>query len=118
MFERTYTRRAMLRRGLATAGAGALVGAAGCSSIPNLLGDNTPYAKWLPAPAAVDDSDHYNFTYFNVDDLEGVDGDTEAVRIASKVGGRKRERIEERAEENGIRVLNPTYVEVEVDSDD
>nr|WP_308444687.1 50S ribosomal protein L32e [Halomicrobium urmianum] len=50
----------------------------------------------------------------NVDDLEGVDGDTEAVRIASKVGGRKRERIEEVAEEEGIRVLNPTYEEVEV----
>ncbi|WP_246984284.1 50S ribosomal protein L32e [Halorientalis marina] len=52
----------------------------------------------------------------NVDDLEGVDGDREAVRIASKVGGRKRERIEEQAEEQGIRVLNPTYEEVEVDS--
>ncbi|WP_135853196.1 50S ribosomal protein L32e [Halorussus salinus] len=51
----------------------------------------------------------------NTDDLEGVDGDTEAVRIASKVGARKRERIEEQAEEQGIRVLNPTYVEVEVD---
>ncbi|WP_158056031.1 50S ribosomal protein L32e [Halorussus halophilus] len=51
----------------------------------------------------------------NVDDLEGVDGDTEAVRIASKVGSRKRERIEEEAEERDIRVLNPTYVEVEVD---
>ncbi|MFC7082511.1 50S ribosomal protein L32e [Halorussus caseinilyticus] len=51
----------------------------------------------------------------NTDDLEGVDGDTEAVRIASKVGARKRERIEEQAEENGIRVLNPTYVEVEVE---
>ncbi|KAA9398375.1 50S ribosomal protein L32e [Haloarcula sp. CBA1130] len=50
----------------------------------------------------------------NVDDLEGVDGDTEAVRIASKVGARKRERIEEEAEDAGIRVLNPTYVEVEV----
>ena len=50
----------------------------------------------------------------NVDDLEGVDGDVEAVRIASKVGARKRERIEEQAEEAGIRVLNPTYVEVEV----
>jgi large subunit ribosomal protein L32e len=50
----------------------------------------------------------------NVDDLEGVDGDTEAVRIASKVGGRKRERIEEVAEDEGIRVLNPTYEEVEV----
>jgi large subunit ribosomal protein L32e len=51
----------------------------------------------------------------NVDDLEGVDGDSEAVRIASKVGGRKRERIEEEAEDKGIRVLNPTYEEVEVD---
>ncbi len=51
----------------------------------------------------------------NTDDLEGVDGDREAVRIASKVGARKRERIEEQAEEQGIRVLNPTYVEVEVD---
>ena len=51
----------------------------------------------------------------NVDDLEGVDGDTEAVRIASKVGARKRERIEEVAEDEGIRVLNPTYVEVEVE---
>jgi large subunit ribosomal protein L32e len=51
----------------------------------------------------------------NVDDLEGVDGDTEAVRIASKVGGRKRERIEEVAEDEGIRVLNPTYEEVKVE---
>ena len=51
----------------------------------------------------------------NVDDLEGVDGDHEAVRIASKVGARKRERIEEVAEDDGIRVLNPTYEEVEVE---
>ena len=51
----------------------------------------------------------------NTDDLEGVDGDREAVRIGSTVGARKRERIEERAEEAGIRVLNPTYVEVEVE---
>ncbi len=50
----------------------------------------------------------------NTDDLEGVDGDVEAVRIASKVGARKRERIEEEAEDAGIRVLNPTYEEVEV----
>ena len=54
----------------------------------------------------------------NVDDLEGVDGNTEAVRIASTVGARKRERIEERAEANEIRVLNPTYVEVEVEDDE
>jgi large subunit ribosomal protein L32e len=50
----------------------------------------------------------------NVSDLEGVDGDTQAVRIASSVGGRKREAIEEEAEDAGVRVLNPTYVEVEV----
>jgi len=51
----------------------------------------------------------------NVEDLDGVDGDREAVRIASKVGARKRERIEEVAEDEGIRVLNPTYEEVEVE---
>ncbi|MFC7323216.1 50S ribosomal protein L32e [Halorubrum rutilum] len=54
----------------------------------------------------------------NTDDLEGVDGDTQAVRIASKVGGRKRELIEDEAAEREIRVLNPTYVEVEVDDDE
>ncbi|ELZ17143.1 50S ribosomal protein L32e [Haloterrigena salina JCM 13891] len=54
----------------------------------------------------------------NTDDLEGVDGDTEAVRIASSVGARKRERIEEQAEDQGVRVLNPTYEEVEVESND
>ena len=53
----------------------------------------------------------------NPDDLDGVDGDTQAVRIGASVGGRKRERIEELAEEADIRVLNPTYVEVEVDND-
>jgi len=51
----------------------------------------------------------------NVADLEGIDGDREAARIASAVGARKRERIEDEAEERGIRVLNPTYVEVEVE---
>jgi large subunit ribosomal protein L32e len=51
----------------------------------------------------------------NVDDLEGVDGDREAVRIGSTVGARKRERIEEEAEDRDIRVLNPTYEEVEVE---
>ncbi len=47
-------------------------------------------------------------------DLEGVDPDREAVRIASAVGARKRERIEDIAAEREIRVLNPTYEEVEV----
>jgi large subunit ribosomal protein L32e len=54
----------------------------------------------------------------NVSDLEGVDGDRQAVRIGSTVGARKRERIEEEAEDAGIRVLNPTYVEVEVEQND
>jgi large subunit ribosomal protein L32e len=53
----------------------------------------------------------------NADDLEGVDPDSEAVRIASGVGGRKRERIEDVCEDREIRVLNPTYVEVEVEED-
>ncbi|MFB6168784.1 MAG: 50S ribosomal protein L32e [Haloferacaceae archaeon] len=50
----------------------------------------------------------------NTDDLEGVDPDREAVRIASSVGGRKRERIEDVCADREIRVLNPTYEEVEV----
>jgi large subunit ribosomal protein L32e len=54
----------------------------------------------------------------NADDLEDVDPATQAVRIASKVGGRKRERIEDVCEDRGIRVLNPTYVEVEVTDSD
>ncbi|WP_138007289.1 50S ribosomal protein L32e [Halalkalirubrum salinum] len=54
----------------------------------------------------------------NTDDLEGVDGDTQAVRIASTVGARKREQIEEVCEDEEIRVLNPTYIEVEVDADE
>ena len=52
----------------------------------------------------------------NTDDLTGVDPDTQAVRIASSVGGRKRERIEDVCEQREIRVLNPTYEEVEVDA--
>jgi large subunit ribosomal protein L32e len=53
----------------------------------------------------------------NAEGLEGVDPDTEAVRIASGVGARKRETIEDEAESREIRVLNPTYVEVEVDDE-
>ena len=54
----------------------------------------------------------------NPDDLDDVDGDSQAVRIGSTVGARKRERIEELAEDAGVRVLNPTYVEVEVEGDE
>jgi len=49
------------------------------------------------------------------DDLADVDPDSEAVRIASAVGDRKRERIEREAADREIRVLNPTYEEVEVE---
>ena len=52
------------------------------------------------------------------DQLDDVDPESEAVRIASAVGGRKRERIEERAASEEIRVLNPTYEEVEVEIED
>ncbi len=44
------------------------------------------------------------------EDLDDVDPDTEAARIGGSVGGRKRERIEEKALEEEIRVLNPTHV--------
>lgn len=42
----------------------------------------------------------------NTDDLEEIDSETEAVRIASKVGGRKRAKIIEKADGNDIHVLN------------
>ncbi|MDZ7688009.1 MAG: 50S ribosomal protein L32e [Halobacteriales archaeon] len=45
------------------------------------------------------------------EELDDVDSDTQAVRIGSSVGGRKRERIEERALDDGVRVLNPTHVQ-------
>ncbi len=41
------------------------------------------------------------------EDLEGVDPETEAVRIASGVGGRKRAAIIEAAADQDIHVLNP-----------
>ncbi|MCX2818566.1 50S ribosomal protein L32e [Haladaptatus sp. F3-133] len=47
------------------------------------------------------------------EDLDDVDADTQAVRIGGSVGGRKRERIEERALDEEVRVLNPTHVEGE-----
>jgi large subunit ribosomal protein L32e len=47
-----------------------------------------------------------------VDDIGGVDPETQAVRIGHTVGARKRVEILARAEELGIRVLNPKAVEV------
>lgn len=40
------------------------------------------------------------------EDLEEIDNESEAARIASKVGGRKRNAILEKADENDIKVLN------------
>lgn len=42
----------------------------------------------------------------NTGDLEELDPETEAARIASKVGGKKREKIIEAADEEDIHVLN------------
>lgn len=70
------------------------------------------------SPAVVRDRHPSGFEEVRVhrpDELDEVDPDREAIRIASTVGARKRERIEDHAEEAGIRVLNPTYEEVEVD---
>jgi large subunit ribosomal protein L32e len=43
---------------------------------------------------------------YNVNDLDGVDPKTEAVRIGHGVGTKKRIELEKKAEELGIRVLN------------
>jgi large subunit ribosomal protein L32e len=42
----------------------------------------------------------------NTSDLEQVDPETEAARIASKVGGKKTEQIVEKADQEEIKVLN------------
>ena len=83
-----------------------------------ILGKGAKVEAGFRSPAAVRDRHPSGFEEVRVhrpDDLEGVDGDRQAVRIASSVGARKRERIEERAESEGIRVLNPTYEEVTVE---
>ena len=42
----------------------------------------------------------------NINDMEGINPEKQAVRISGVVGGRKRESIIEKADEMGIRVLN------------
>ncbi|MHB1493426.1 MAG: 50S ribosomal protein L32e [Thermoplasmataceae archaeon] len=44
---------------------------------------------------------------YNLADIEKIDPSKEAARISTKVGGRKRELIEDKAKELNIRVLNP-----------
>ena len=48
---------------------------------------------------------------FNPKDLESLNPEREAVRIAGRVGVRKRIEIEKKAEELGLRVLNPMVKE-------
>ena len=44
---------------------------------------------------------------FNVSDLEKINPETQAVRISSKVGMKKRLMIEEKAKDMGLKILNP-----------
>ena len=44
---------------------------------------------------------------WNIEDLEGVDVETQVARIGGSVGGRKREAMLDKAEELDIHVLNP-----------
>jgi len=57
----------MLRR---SAAVGAVVGTAGCSSLFGATGGNTDiFTQWLPAPAAIDTTDHYWFNYYDLETL-------------------------------------------------
>jgi len=47
---------------------------------------------------------------FNVDDLGNVDPKSQVARIAHMVGAKKRVEISTRAEEKGVRILNPRKV--------
>jgi len=47
---------------------------------------------------------------FNADDLDDVDPKTQVARIAHTVGAKKRVEISTRAEEKGVRILNPRIV--------
>jgi large subunit ribosomal protein L32e len=47
----------------------------------------------------------------NIDDLEKIDPKTQAIRIAHTVGAKKRIEISARAEEKGVRILNPIKME-------
>ncbi len=47
----------------------------------------------------------------NIDDLDGIDPERQAVRVGSSVGNRKRSRIHDRADDLGLRVLNRRPIE-------
>mgnify|MGYP001031051903 FL=1 len=43
----------------------------------------------------------------SVDDIEKIDPKTQAIRIAHTIGAKKRIEISTRADEKGVRILNP-----------
>ena len=47
----------------------------------------------------------------NIDELDGIDPERQAVRIGSSVGNRKRSRIHDRPDDLGLRVLNRRPIE-------
>lgn len=51
-------------------------------------------------------SGFYEVLVYTADDIEGLDAKTQAVRIAAKVGNRKRSGIQEKALSAGLKVLN------------
>ena len=51
----------------------------------------------------------------NADEVEKVDPETQAVRIAHTVGARKRVEITARSHERGIHILNPREEEIEAE---
>lgn len=51
-------------------------------------------------------SGFYEVLVFTANDLEGLDAKTQAVRIAAKIGNRKRAAIQEKALSAGLKVLN------------
>ena len=60
-------------------------------------------------------SSYREIRVFNIDDLNSVDPETEAIMISSKIGKKKRIEVINKAQELKIRVLNPReYKELEI----
>jgi hypothetical protein len=75
MFDGEYTRRTLLRQAAVTAGAGTVASTAGCSGLNPLGGGGGAYASWLPVPDELGDSDHYSFTYLDMETVESNEDD-------------------------------------------
>jgi len=69
MSERRLPRRALLRRGLAAAGAGAVGTIAGCSSLFSGGDETDAFTQWLPKPGAIGGAAHYWFDYYDLESL-------------------------------------------------